>query len=71
MKKENIYKLLFLLGLCPFLAPFIYYFMLLIIHNSNSLTLIDLLIMWSFVYWPIYLIGINLLIISIYKLKKG
>ena len=70
MKKENIYKLLFLLGLCPFLAPFIYYFMLLIIHNSNSLTLIDLLIMWSFVYWPIYLIGIVLLVISIYKLKK-
>ena len=70
MKKENIYKLLFLLGLCPFLAPIIYYFMLLIIHNSNSLTLIDLLIMWSFVYWPIYLIGIVLLVISIYKLKK-
>ena len=71
MKKNIIYKLLFVLGLCPFLAPFIYYVILLFAHSNNTLTILDLLIMWSFVYWPLYLIGIVLLIISIYKLKKG
>lgn len=72
MKKEIIYKLLFVLGLCPFLAPFFYYLILLFIHSSNSFTLTELLVMWSFVYWPTYLIGIGLIIISIYiyKLKK-
>lgn len=70
MKKENIYKLLFILGICPFVAPFFYYLILLFIHSSNSLTIAELLVMWSFVYWPTYLIGIALIVISIYKLKN-
>ena len=70
MKKEISYKLLLILGLCPFLAPFFYYITLLFIHSTNTLTIANLLVMWSFIYWPTYLIGIALLVISIYKLRN-
>ena len=71
MRKNLIWKFLFFLSLCPFIAPFFYYVLQHLVHNHYSWTLLDMLILWSFVYWPTYLIGLILLAISTYKLKKG
>ena len=66
MKKPFIWKLLFVVGLCPFIAPF-----LLAHTRMGSWTLIDWFILWSFVYWPTYLVGLILLAVSVYMLKKA
>ena len=63
MKKKLIWKLLFILGLCPFTAPFIYN---LVMHWE----ILDMIVLWSYVYWPTYIIGLFLIGISIYKLNK-
>ena len=70
MDKGLIWRLLLFIGVCPFIAPFFYYFLQHIAHNDYSWTIIEMLILWSFLYWPTYLIGLALLAISIYKLKK-
>ena len=70
MKKIFIWKLLLVISLCPFIAPFFYYLLQILVHNTYSWTLTDMVIVWSFLYWPTYLIGLVLLAISIYKLKK-
>ena len=72
MKKINnklLYKILFFIGLCPFLAPFIYYFILIFAHNEHW-NLLDLWILWSFVYWPTYIAGVITIAFSVYKLKN-
>ena len=69
MKRSFIWKLLLFIGLCPFIAPFFYYALQCIVHNTYSWTILDMVIFWSFLYWPAYLIGLVLLGISIYKLK--
>ena len=66
---KNIYKILFFIGLCPFLAPFIYYFILIFAHNEHW-NLFDLWILWSFVYWPLYVVGLIAIVFSDYKLKR-
>ena len=63
MKKSVIWKLLLLVGICPFAAPFIY-------NLVMQWELFDMLVLWSYIYWPTYIIGLLLIIISIYKLKK-
>ena len=52
-----------------FLAPFIYYFILIFAHNEQW-NLFDLWILWSFVYWPTYIAGVITIAFSVYKLKK-
>ena len=65
----TMYKLLFALGICPFIVPFIYYFIILLAHNT-SMPLIELLLLWSYLYWPLYVLGLLLVIFSLYKIKK-
>ena len=43
MKKGFIWKLLLIIGLCPFIAPFFYYFLLHFAHNVYSWILTDML----------------------------
>lgn len=69
VKNNLIYKILFLVGLCPFLAPFIYYFILIYIHGTPW-ELFDLIVFWSVIYWPTYIAGIVAMAFSAYKLKK-
>lgn len=69
-KKSFVWKLLLVIGVCPFIAPLFYYLLLHLMHNDHSWTWIELLVLWSVVYWPTYLIGLFLLAISLYKLKK-
>ena len=55
-------------GMIPFAAPFIGFAYEMI--NSSSWTLADWLILYSFVYWPTYLIGFALIAISTWNLMK-
>lgn len=68
MKNKRLWWFLLAVGLIPFAAPFIgfAYEML----NSSSWSLVDWLVLYSFVYWPTYLVGFVLIAISVYKLRK-
>ena len=68
MKNKIYLYVLLSIGIFPFLAPiigFLYEMM-----NNSSWNLVDWLILYSFVYWPTYIIGFIIIIFSIYKLKK-
>ena len=68
MKNKRLWWFLLVVGLIPFAAPFLgfAYEML----NSSSWPLMDWLVLYSFVYWPTYLVGFVLIAISVYKLMK-
>ena len=66
--KKVIWKSTLMIGFCPFLAPFVLYVYQMMI--SSSWTLLDWLLLYSFVYWPTYLVGVVLIVISVYELKK-
>ena len=68
MKNKLIWKILLSLGICPFAIPFVSFLYKLI--NSESWSLMDWLIMYSFLYWPTYVVGLLLIAFSIYKLHK-
>ena len=68
MKNKRLWWFLLAIGVIPFAAPFLgfAYEML----NSSSWSLMDWLILYSFVYWPTYLVGFVLIAISAYKLMN-
>lgn len=68
MKNKELWWLLLVIGIIPFAAPFLgfAYEML----NASSWTLIDYLVLYSFLYWPTYLVGLILIIVSVCKLRK-
>ena len=66
MKKGLIWKILLIVGICPMVAPFLAYLYHMMISSDWALT--DWLIMYSFVYWPTYIIGFILITVSAYKL---
>ena len=68
MKNKRLWWFLLAVGLIPFAVPFLgfAYEML----NSSSWSLVDWLVLYSFVYWPTYLVGFVLIAISVYKLMK-
>ena len=69
LKKNLIWKLLFLGGLCPFLAPLVMgaYTM----SVEHGWTWGDWLVLYSFVYWPTYVIGGALIILAVWGLRRG
>ena len=69
MKKKLMWKIVLFVGLCPFIAPFFYYFLQILVHERYSWSLAEMLIVWSFLYWPTYLSGLVLTVVSIFKLK--
>ena len=68
MKKRKIWWILLIIGIIPFVAPFIAFEYEMI--NSSSWVLVDWLILYSFIYWPTYIVGLILILISVYKLIK-
>lgn len=68
MKKKTIWKILLILGFIPFLLPFLLGFYRM---SIESWTMIDWLVMYSFVYWPTYLLGLGLILWSVWKLLDG
>ena len=67
MNKAIIWKVLLLIGIFPFVLPFVLgvYRM-----SIESWTMIDWLVLYSFIYWPTYVVGIVLIAISIKKLLQ-
>lgn len=67
MKKSVIWKILLFLGICFFAAPLIsgVYKM-----SIESWALVDWIVMYSFIYWPTYVIGLLLVVFAAYKLMK-
>ena len=68
MKNKRLWWLLLAVGIIPFAAPLIAFMYEMI--NSSSWTLVDWLVLYSFVCWPTYVVGLILTIISVYKLRK-
>ena len=68
MKKKTIWWILLVAGMIPFVFPFLNFGYEMMI--SSSWTLVDWLVMYSFVYWPTYVIGLILIILSVWKLRK-
>ena len=67
MKNKLIWKVLLIIGIIPFVIPFVLGFYRM---SIESWTLPDWLIMYSFIYWPTYIIGLVLIVISVYKIIK-
>ncbi len=67
VSKRIIWKLLLVIGIIPFIVPFVLGLYRMSIESWNYG---DWLILYSFVYWPTYLIGLVLIAISIFKLIK-
>lgn len=72
MKKNLLWKILLVVGIVPFVVPFaaavwnIY-----MIHSHPGWTVFDFVFIYSFLYWPTYILGLVLIGLSIYKLKKN
>ncbi len=62
MKKSLIWNLLLILGIIPFVLPFILGIYRMTIE---SWTMIDWLVMYSFIYWPTYIAGAIVIAVSI------
>lgn len=68
MKSHFVFKLILVLGLIPLIFPFISGFYM---ASTESWTIIDWLIMYSFVYWPTYIIGAAAVMFSIFMLHRN
>ena len=66
---KKIWRILLVLGIVPFLIPFFgfWYEML----NASNWTLLDYLVLYSFLYWPTYLVGLVLIVLAVCKLRGG
>lgn len=58
------YKFIMALGICPFILPIILGFYRM---SIESWTLVDWLVMYSFIYWPTYIIGAVLILLALVK----
>lgn len=64
MKKKQMWKILMMISLLPFLVP------IFLAHTRmSSWTYLDWFLIWSYLYWPTYLLGFGLFVVSIYKLR--
>ena len=62
MKKKTKWKVVLAIGISSFILPFIIGFYRM---SIESWTMLDWLIMYSFIYWPTYIIGFVLIVIAI------
>ena len=69
MKKQKLWLVLLIIGMIPFAAPFIGFAYEVI--NSSLWRMVDWLILYSYVYWPTYVVGVILFVVSfVYKPRK-
>lgn len=64
MKKKQICKILMMISLLPFLVP-----IFLAQTRMSSWTYLDWFLIWSYLYWPTYLLGFGVFVVSICKLR--
>lgn len=62
MKKNLIWNILLIIGIAPFLIPFV---LGLYRMSIESWTMFDWLVLYSFIYWPTYLIGAVAIAVSV------
>ena len=62
MNRSLLWKILLALGICPLAAPF---FTGLYHMSIESWSILDWLVLWSYVYWPTYLLGLGLILLSV------
>ena len=62
------YKIILAIGICPFVLPFI---LGLYRMSIESWTMLDWLVMYSFIYWPTYIIGFALIVVALNGLLSG
>ena len=60
------YKVILGIGICPFILPFVLGFYRM---SIESWMLMDWLIMYSFIYWPTYIIGLVLILVAVSRLR--
>ena len=65
--KKLLWKFLFLAGLVPFILPIV---IGLYTMTIESWELFDWLVLYSFVYWPSYLAGLIVIVISLIGIFK-
>ena len=65
--KHHLWKLLFLIGVLPFIFPIV---LGLYTMTIESWELFDWLVLYSFVYWPTYLAGLIVIVISLIGIFK-
>lgn len=63
--KKFIWKLLLIVGICPFIIPFVLgvYRM-----TIESWAMMDWLLMYSYIYWPTYVAGFVLIAVALKRL---
>lgn len=77
IKKEKnrkvFWKVLLVIGILPFAIPLLLSFISAIfglgLFYAEGLSGIDFLVLWSFIFWPTYVIGVFAIIISIIKIN--
>ena len=78
-RKKIIWKILLIIGIIPFIVVIIHSIYNIItgsnnlcigINCKNSLYFIDNVILYSYLFWPTYIIGFILITISTIMLKK-
>ena len=62
MKKQLIWNILLIVGIVPFLLPFIIGFYRM---SIESWTMFDWLVLYSFIYWPTYVVGAVAIAVSV------
>lgn len=68
MNGSKGWKGVFLLGLVPFFLPVC---VGLYRMSIESWTLFDFIVLYSFLYWPTYVIGLILIVLSAVQLRKS
>lgn len=66
-KKDNTPTYIILTGTLPFMIPFLAGIYKVIFESWDILSW---LVLYSYIFWPSYLIGLILIIIGVVKLKK-
>ena len=65
--KKLLWKLLFLAGLVPFILPIV---IGLYTMTIESWEFFDWIVLYSFIYWPTYLAGLIVIVISLIWIFK-
>jgi len=67
MKKSILWKIVLLIGVLPFAIPVLWGIYSVTVESWN---MFDWLLMYSFLYWPTYLIGAVLIGLAVWKLTR-
>ena len=71
--RKVFWKVLLVIGILPFAIPLLISFISAIfglgLFYAEGLSGVDFLVLWSFIFWPTYVIGVFAIIISIIKIN--